>query len=86
MNLLFAQSTKEIFTTESFCLEYLLGATRLLEIQKDFCFPLVFRVDVESLLFTYLSRNILKILTLQILYKSSPLFSRTIESIRAPLE
>ena len=33
-SLLLAQSTMRIFTTESFCLEYLSGATRLLEVHK----------------------------------------------------
>ena len=40
MSFLLAQTTMGALTTESFCLEYLSGATRFLEIQKEILFSI----------------------------------------------
>ena len=50
----------------------LVGYYSLARDTKRTYFPLAFWVVVESRLSSYLSRNILKLLTIQILYKRSP--------------
>ena len=66
-----------------FCLKYLTGVTRLLEVKKSSVFLSTLSSCRESPV--HLIKEHPKLLTLQVLDKSSPSFNRTIESIRASL-